>query len=452
MPSDVKAIVEAGTSYRILSHQLQLPQNVLAILPEPCGNPTVADPIAMQLMTELEAPDEGQTQFQKSQPAIDTAMAEDIQIPTCSKYLNEEIKSSPNDNITDENLSPNKPAKRINDPGYQQSSKKQATSLLKFRTFEINWNKLGDNLLERLGDLQEFISQNPESAVPRSIRFKKTEMTSLVNNIVDQMRCVDNNIRADTTETVAKQILGKYPCLEILDDDGFSNGLSHITIKHKLINRNTYLNRLNNQANTTTLTPVAKNKRAGTNQEYWKATTNHCTKEVMAKLRRDEPTLLTDEFLVESQGFVRSRMDQKRDLALIMSEFPVFRRRRLLNHHFKEATGTDIEMLRKYFNSKKSKIILYSTTQKLNKLSEKPSDRDVFYFLAKLLDETLDDLILKKEVVIYLKFDNFKIKKSLMFQIGTRIDEIRDEAAAPVLIAIGKLIKVLELIEICKRK
>ncbi|XP_062549837.1 uncharacterized protein LOC134214494 isoform X2 [Armigeres subalbatus] len=137
----------------------------------------------------------------------------------------------------------------------------------------------------------------------------------------------------------------------------------------------------------------------------------------MAKLRRDEPTLLTDEFLVESQGFVRSRMDQKRDLALIMSEFPVFRRRRLLNHHFKEATGTDIEMLRKYFNSKKSKIILYSTTQKLNKLSEKPSDRDVFYFLAKLLDETLDDLILKKE-------------------IGTRIDEIRDEAAAPVLIAI----------------
>ncbi|XP_062549836.1 uncharacterized protein LOC134214494 isoform X1 [Armigeres subalbatus] len=156
----------------------------------------------------------------------------------------------------------------------------------------------------------------------------------------------------------------------------------------------------------------------------------------MAKLRRDEPTLLTDEFLVESQGFVRSRMDQKRDLALIMSEFPVFRRRRLLNHHFKEATGTDIEMLRKYFNSKKSKIILYSTTQKLNKLSEKPSDRDVFYFLAKLLDETLDDLILKKEVVIYLKFDNFKIKKSLMFQIGTRIDEIRDEAAAPVLIAI----------------
>ncbi|XP_062540984.1 uncharacterized protein LOC134209019 [Armigeres subalbatus] len=170
MPSDVKAIVEAGTSYRILSHQLQLPQNVLAILPEPCGNPTVADPIAMQLMTELEAPDEGQTQFQNLNRQSTRPWQK------IYKFLRARTK-------------------RINDPGYQQSSKKQATSLLKFRTFEINWNKLGDNLLERLGDLQEFISQNPESAVPRSIRFKKTEMTSLVNNIVDQMRCVDNNIK-----------------------------------------------------------------------------------------------------------------------------------------------------------------------------------------------------------------------------------------------------------------
>ncbi|XP_062704489.1 uncharacterized protein LOC134286823 [Aedes albopictus] len=393
--------------------QLHLPQNLLTIIADPSTNSPPTDPIAMQLMTDYEEHD-GTNQEQEMAQLITVVPTIDLQEPTCSKYLDDGKSASSNDNVTDENQSPNK---RVHQTEVQKSCKKQATCVMKFRSFEVNWEKVSDNLLDRLNSLQEYRAKN-STAVPRSMRFKKTELICLVNSVVDQMRCIDTRIRADVMETVAQQILRKYPCLEILDDDGFSNGLSHITIKQKMINRNTYLNRIDNDVpKVKQLTEEFRNRRAGTMKEYWNVSTDQCSKEILSKLRRDEPALLTAEFLMASQGFVRSRLDQKKDLSSIVSEFPVLRRRQLLSFHFKQATGIEIDMLRKYYDSKKAKIVGYSATQKTHALCETSTDYDVFNFLAKLLDENLDGLVLKKE-------------------IGTRIDEFRDEIAGPLLLCI----------------
>lgn len=393
---DVEGTVDPGSANHILLQEQQLPQNLLTIISNPSANSSEPDSIAMQLMTDMNAQDEESLE-QQTTDSNDTATMQEIQMPTCSKYIDGGVVS--NDNVSNENLSPNLPTKRAQEPGYQKSSKKHAASAMKFRSFEINWNKISDSLLERLNTLQEFRLNNPNITIPQTLRFKKTEMTSLVNNVVDQLRCIDTNITADVMETVSKHMMRKYPCLEILDDDGFSNGLSHITIKHKMIHHNTYLNRIKNEAPKAKLIPEPKNRRAGTIQEYWNVTSSQCSKEILSKLRRDEPALLTAEFLVESQGFVRSRLDQKKDLKLILSEFPVLRRRQLLTFHFKQATGIDIDMMRKYYSSKKSKLIDYSSTQKAHKLCATSSDFEVFNFLAKLVDENLDDLIMKKEVI-----------------------------------------------------
>lgn len=411
--SGVVTTVDADTANRIFMQQLHLPQNLLTIIADPSTNSPPTDPIAMQLMTDYEEHD-GTNQEQEMAQLITVVPTIDLQEPTCSKYLDDGKSASSNDNVTDENQSPNK---RAHQTEVQKSCKKQATSVMKFRSFEVNWEKVSDNLLDRLNSLQEYRAKN-STAVPRSMRFKKTELICLVNSVVDQMRCIDTRIRADVMETVAQQILRKYPCLEILDDDGFSNGLSHITIKHKMINRNTYLNRIDNDVpKVKQLTEEFRNRRAGTMKEYWNVSTKQCSKEILSKLRRDEPALLTAEFLMASQGFVRSRLDQKKDLSSIVSEFPVLRRRQLLSFHFKQATGIEIDMLRKYYDSKKAKIVGYSATQKTHALCETSTDYDVFNFLAKLLDENLDGLVLKKE-------------------IGTRIDEFRDEIAGPLLLCI----------------
>ncbi|XP_058814400.1 uncharacterized protein LOC131678342 [Topomyia yanbarensis] len=243
-------------------------------------------------------------------------------------------------------------------------------------------------------------------------------MCSLVNNLVDQLRAVDSNISADIMEAISKQVLQKYPCLEKRDDDGFGNGLSYITLKQKMINRNVYLNRLNETSKKSI--PVFqkhRNRRAGTVQEYWKTSSDHCPKEVFSKLRRDEPSLLTEEFLEQSQAFVRSRLDQNKNLNLILSELPVLRRRKLLEFHFKKSTGIDIGMLSTYFTAKREKIIGYSTTRKMLKLQSSSTDYEVFDFIAKLVGEDLSDLVLKKE-------------------IGTGIDDVHEESAGPVIICI----------------
>ncbi|XP_062538733.1 uncharacterized protein LOC134207008 [Armigeres subalbatus] len=220
-------------------------------------------------------------------------------------------------------------------------------------------------------------------------------------------------------ESVAKDILRKYPCLEIIDDDGYGDGLSYVVFKHKLINHNSYLNRFK-EINTPS--PIQANKtrnvRAGTSKEYWIKKTSECTKDILAKLRRDEPGLLTCECLESSQAFIRYRLDEHQNLKTLLLEMPVLRRRQLLYYHFKAATGTNIETLRAFFSSKRIKIIEYSAAVvEPGKLLESCSDIDVFRFMASMVGENVDALVLKKEV-------------------GTRMEDINCLVAGPVLIAI----------------
>lgn len=368
----------------------------MTLISNPQEGSSVTDPTALQILTDMEHPNIENLTEDSEQIETDP-----ISTPEIKTIGNPGPEVNQNNDFQDENQSPNTSEKRVlhEQPGYQKTCKKNATSAMKFRSFEVNWSKISDNLLTRMNSLQEYRLKNPNAAVPRSLRFKKTEMCSLVNNLVDQLRLIDTNIRADTMETVSQQVLQRYPCLEILDDDGFGNGLSHVTIKHKMINRNTYLNRLSDPAEKTPpLIQKPRNRRAGTKQEYWKMTSDKCSNEIFSKLRRDEPSLLTEEFLNESQAFVRSRFDQKKDLKLILSELPVLRRRKLLNYHFKQATGIEIESLRTYFTTKRAKIIDFSTTQKAVKLQQTSSDYEVMEFLAKSVGEDLSGLVLKKEV------------------------------------------------------
>ncbi|XP_065073087.1 uncharacterized protein LOC135697400 [Ochlerotatus camptorhynchus] len=395
-------IVDVDPSFSTFLHQMQLTPNVLSIIANSQTSTSEQDSDAVQLTTEMQ--DELEDEIDENSAEL---------LPTFSKI-------EPTDHSNDENQSPNTTMKRIHeDRTGLQIAKKQASNDMKFRSFEIKWKKLSDNTLSRLEGLQEFKLKNASDQIPRELRLKKLEMSGLINCIVDQLRTIDTFIRADTMETVAKNILQKFPCLEIYDDDGFTDGLSYVVIKHKLINRNSYLNRFKD-ASVLPATPNKKtrNIRAGTSKEYWSKTSIECTKEILSKLRRDEPSLLTTELLESSQAFVRHRLDGNQDLKPMLLEMPVLRRRKLLFYHFKKATGVDIDTLQKYFSLKRNKVVEYSAVlQKPVKLSDTCSDVDIFKFLASMVGENLDDLVLKKEV-------------------GTRIDDINEKSAGPVIIAI----------------
>ncbi|KXJ78957.1 hypothetical protein RP20_CCG002948 [Aedes albopictus] len=323
-----------------------------------------------------------------------------------------------------DNGSPNANRKRNNSGAVQlqKSQKKHASTEMKFRSFNINWSKISDNVLSRLHAMQDFKDTKPNAIVPSQLRVTKSELTMVTTCIVDQLRMIDTVIGASIMENVARQILQKFPCLESTDDDGFGAGQAVIELKFKMIHRNNYLNRFKTSTATTSndamLPKKFRNARAGTLKEYWMKSSNQCNKEILSKLARDEPNLLTNEFLLESQAYVRFRLDEKIDTSCMLSKLPVIRRRRLLNFHFKQATGENIDVFRKYFSAKRDKIIRYSLTCKAGThLEDTSSDTDILRFLCTLTGEKFDDLVHLKE-------------------IGTRLDSITTGSPGPVLVAV----------------
>nr|XP_029731728.1 uncharacterized protein LOC109432100 isoform X2 [Aedes albopictus] len=303
-------------------HQLQLTPNVLAVVTDPDPLPS----ISIQPTPVVDNPDE-------DLPSSEPSEANDDSMDNTSN---------------DENKSPNTPIKRgRKDHPELHIVKKHVSNEMKFRSFQIKWDKISDKTLSKLDNLQDFTLQHPSDSIPKTMRLTKQERCGLVNCIVDQLRVIDTFIRADTMETVAKDILRKYPCLEMVDDDGYGDGLSYVVLKHKLINHNSYLNRFKdpNSQNTIPITQARKsnNARAGTTKEYWAKSSSECARELFVKLRRDEPALLTDECLQSSQAYVRHRLDSHRDLGTLLLELPVLRRRKLLYYHFKQATGIEID-------------------------------------------------------------------------------------------------------------
>lgn len=321
-----------------------------------------------------------------------------------------------------------------------KSSKKHASTEMKFRYFEVNWNKLSDHLLIRLSTLQKFRNEHPGVFPPPRLRFAKTEVTQLVNAVVDQLRIIDTQIRAETMENVSRQIIQKFPCLDSSDDDGYGAGQGFVELKYKMIHRNNYLNRYG-ESHAAPIKPISskksRNARAGTIKEYYELTSMECDKAVLSILKRDEPNLLTEEFLGQSQAYVRFRLDEKISTAKMVSQLPVVRRRTLLNYHFEKATGKDVSLFRNFFSSKRDKIIQYSLTCQPNlHLKNSSSDVDVLKFLCSLVGENFVDLVIPKEVrdvILVLIF--FKIL--FFLQIGTRIDDITVGSPGPVLISVG---------------
>lgn len=335
---------------------------------------------------------------------------------------NQDIVSSGGSACGDENQSPNSSEKRnhVDCVNIQRSKKKHASTEMKFLLFTVNWAKISDHVMVRLHAMQDFRNANPSSAIPAPLRITKKEITTLTTGVVDQLRMIDTEIGAVVMETVSRSILQKFPGLESTDDDGFGAGQGHIELKYKMINRNNYLNRFKTEITSTTATSLKKNRnaRAGTIKEYWTISSSQCNKEILSKLSRDEPNLLTDEFLSESQAYTRFRLDDKIDTASMVSKLPVLRRRKLLNFHFEKATGKNVNIFQKYFTSKRDKIAAYSLTCKPNlHLSEKASDIDILSFLCSLVGENFKDLVHIKE-------------------IGTRVDDITISSPGPSLVAV----------------
>nr|XP_029727670.1 uncharacterized protein LOC115265865 [Aedes albopictus] len=303
----------------------------------------------------------------------------------------------------------------------QKSTKKFASTALKFQCFQINWNKISDHIIGRLRSLQKFSGDNPGQCAPLSLQLSKTDWSGITNSIVDQLRSIDTEIQASTMEKVAKDIVGKYPCLNFLDDDGYGKSQAYVWIKHKMLNRNSYLNRFkqdNGQEKTNSDVRRNRNVRAGTDKAYWEKSSKECSKEILSILARNEPETLTQEFLQASQSYVRYRLDEAKPLKDVLNGFPVLRRKLLLEYHFESATGASAKSLAQYFAAKRSKLIDYSKTQKKAiHLDATSSDVDVFRFLCSLLREKLEDVIISKE-------------------IGTKLDGISTDCSGPVLVAI----------------
>lgn len=327
----------------------------------------------------------------------------------------EEEEEDDEDNVSmtgDENVSPNTSRKRSvsnEDVALMKSKKRHASTEMKFRAFNINWSKVTDNILERLKSLQDYRDTNPGKSVPLSVQLPKTDMTTLTNIIVDQLRCIDTKIPACTMEAVARQVYAKYSGLQFMDDDGYLNDQSYVSFKHKLISRNSYLNRFKNPAAPKiSAAEVRRNKniKAGTLAEYWKASSKNCAKDIVTKLARDDPKILTEEFLSASQSYVRFRLDEPKLLKEIVAGLPILRRRQLISFHFEKATGVPIDTMEKLFVAKRSKIIDFLRSRPKNTLSEAPSDRDIIASMCSLLGESVAELIVQKDVniLVFLYF------------------------------------------------
>lgn len=379
-------------------HQIHIAPNLLTLNPN--ERTSAPDPVAMQLLEDVI--EDQNVQQDNTECIVMKVQAVDEQ----ESESHESIGCS-NDVEVDENTSPNAKQKLPQDIDLRKSSKKHATSEMKFRSFEINWNKVSDNVLTKLNNIQEFRAKHQGEPIPSSLRLAKVDTTKLVNNVVDQLRMIDTEIKASVMETVAQQLLRKYPCLEFVDDDGCGNGMSYVIFKHKMINHNNYLNRFKD---TSKQKPTSSNKgrhvKAGTLKEYWNVSDKNCEKGVLSKLRRDEPELLTSEFLSASQAFVRYKLNESKVLGELLAEYPVHRRRGLLSYHFMQATGINVEDLRKYYCTKRPKIISFSNVagRSVPKLANDCSDLEVFRFLARLVGENIDTLIINSEVCKCDKF------------------------------------------------
>lgn len=152
------------------------------------------------------------------------------------------------------------------------------------------------------------MSEHPKELPSRENRVTKIDINELVTVVVDQLRLIDKDISAGTMLTVAQQIMAKYPSLDFADDDGFSDGKGYIAIKLKLIHRNSYLNRFKSSdaaSSSRADTCKERNQKSGTLKEYWEMSNSECTSQINSILVRDEPDILTDDILSESQAYVR---------------------------------------------------------------------------------------------------------------------------------------------------
>ncbi|XP_055610018.1 uncharacterized protein LOC129756966 [Uranotaenia lowii] len=301
------------------------------------------------------------------------------------------------------------------------STKRVLNSDQKFRKFRVNWEKIGGTILKKLSALHEHRTKNPESAIPRELHFTKQNWTSLVQSVIDQMIIIDKKPSATVLGEVAKSILLEYPCLGFTDDDGFERLLGYIPLKQKLISRRNYLLRFVNEQphqRASTRKSTNRNLRAGTLTEYWQMSSNSCSKEVLSTLQRNDSELLSDDFLVASQPYVRFILDESKPVLEIMSQFPVMKQKKLLSFHFERATGVPSDSMHKYFTAKRCKIIDYSKTKKkFQSLDDDATDLQIIDFICGRLGERISDLIIAKEM-------------------GTQLRELRVESNCPVIVAI----------------
>ncbi|XP_065081793.1 uncharacterized protein LOC135704250 [Ochlerotatus camptorhynchus] len=139
--------------------------------------------------------------MQRESYVATSTIAEGTDVPQAeiSEAVDEQSESEANSDH--ENQSPNKSRKRKHDSSgvkLQRNTKKHAATELKFRSFVINWDKISDILLIKLQNLQQFKNTNTGKPVPQSLRFSKQDLSSFLNEVVNQLRLIDTDIRAET--------------------------------------------------------------------------------------------------------------------------------------------------------------------------------------------------------------------------------------------------------------
>lgn len=316
------------------------------------------------------------------------------------------LNSSSTTDDSDSNASPADSSKPASSAGKKQPAQlktisRKSSICMKFDHFKVNWKKLDDGVTKRLNE-KDSLARKQETHISNYIVSKKDRLL-VVNMVVDQLRQVDTVISACVMEAVAKKIIETFFCFQFNDDDGvqdLNRGWS--TLKSHLIDRNNYLNRPKRPNQTTITAKEAKqmrNTHAGTNPNYWSLRTAECDNSIKSKLKRDDPNVLTDTVLQNSLGFIRHILDQKIPLLDIVKEWPVIRRRKLVEFHFYQATGVNLMDLSTYFNAKRNNILCYANQIKANsELDESSSDFDYFSFICRCLGEQINNICVQKEI------------------------------------------------------
>lgn len=267
---------------------------------------------------------------------------------------------------------------------------KSGTTVYELKNFSVNWNEISPDIIEQLNECYE----NKEVLC-------STTYNRLSSQIVEQIRKISPTIPFSVFSRVAFQAAKKFPILQEDDGDGNILGDGSSGFADKLRSSNNYIKKVLSKKQT--VVKLAKNKSiAGVDANYQKCSKSMCTKNDIVAIKRCTPDNLSEDLLKNTLGYIRHKLDNT-VVSSLVTELPIIRSSKLLNHHFTAATTINPTILKQIFCEKRD--ILVKATKKNKKQTDPDTltDLEIFQRISNYLGEQFESMFKSYEEGTELK-------------------------------------------------